>query len=87
METVKYNCVIEPPAFPDPSPPAPEEAAPCCPPTKTVEVQTKPFVPPPCPFIYQGDPMLEALPTILVGVAAAYFIGMATGFFIFSAPE
>jgi hypothetical protein len=80
--TVKFNARIEPPYEPQSVtelPPVPEGPPPCCtpPPVKT-EI--------PIPFIYHGDPLVEALPTILVGIGFAWCIGVATGAWIFSSP-
>ena len=68
---VRYSCQIEPPV----EVPAPREELPPPPPQK----------PPCCPVL--PDPassLVDALPTILVGIGVAYAIGMLTGAFIFS---
>ena len=82
--TVKFNAHIESPYEPASVmdlPPAPEGPPPCCEPPIKTEIPT-----PTIPFIYHGDPLLEALPTILVGIGFAWCIGVATGAFIFSSP-
>ena len=86
---VKFNARIEPPYSAPPetarpaSPVTPVKEAPipvsealpsCCPTT------------PPIPLILHRDPLVEALPTVLVGVGVAWMIGVATGAWIFSSP-
>lgn len=101
--SVAYNCVIEPPEYPElpmptadaststePPPPTPIKKE-CCPEKKKIKKEVVDLTGddyiPPCPFVYRGDPLAEALPTILVGVGIAYLIGLATGSFIFSTAE
>jgi hypothetical protein len=84
--TVKFNARIEPPYEPAsvmdlPTPP--EDPPVCCAPPPPLKKE----VPiPTIPFIYHGDPLVEALPTILVGIGFAWVIGVATGAWIFSSP-
>ena len=85
-EHVKFNCQIEQPfretaaeilppveEEPDGPPPSPKKKPACC-----------PLSPPPAPT--SSSDLVEALPTILVGIGFAYAIGMLTGAFIFSTP-
>ena len=84
-EHVKFNCQIEQPfretaaevlppveEEPDGPPPSPKKKPVCCP------------IPPPA--LTSSSDLVEALPTILVGIGVAYAIGMLTGAFIFSTP-
>jgi len=80
--TVKFNARIEPPCDPKSvmDLPAHTEDPLCCdPPPLQKEIPT-------IPFVYHGDPLVEALPTILVGIGFAWVIGVATGAWIFSSP-
>ena len=77
---VRYNCQIEAPfreAAPTPieeeqpqEPPAPKAS--CC--------------PLPATSVPSSSELVEALPTILVGIGFAYAVGVLTGAFIFSSP-
>ena len=84
-EHVTYNCQIEQPfrdtaaevlppveEEPEAPPPNPKKKPACC--------------PLPQPLMQPSSDLVEALPTILVGIGAAYVIGMLTGAFIFSPP-
>ena len=84
-ECVKFNCEITPPfheSVVEPPPPTPEpeheKKQSCC---------ASP-VPVPAALATIGaspsSDLVEALPTILVGISVAYAIGMLTGAFIFS---
>ena len=81
-EHVQFQCQITPP-YREPLPPVPEDVAPPQPPPKL------PPPPPCCPLLPPGasSDLVEALPTILVGIGFAWAIGMVTGAFIFSAPS
>lgn len=74
LPPVQFHAHVEPPCG---LAPPPKEPRPCCP---------KPAEVPPIPFVYHGDPLVEALPTILVGIGFAWVVGVAVGAFIFSAP-
>ena len=84
-EHVKFHCTIEQP-FREPTaevlPPVAEETdAP--PPSPKKKPACCPLQPP--PELASSD-LVEALPTILVGIGFAYAVGMLTGAFIFSTP-
>lgn len=89
---VKFNASIEPPYQAGPS----EAERPASPvsPVKEARVPVSEVLPsccpgttpPPIPFVYHGDPLVEALPTVLVGVGIAWMIGVLTGAWIFSPP-
>ena len=83
---VKFNAHIEPPHEPDSvmDLPAHDEDQSCCKPPPLQKAPT--IATPTIPFMYHGDPLVEALPTILVGIGFAWCIGVATGAFIFSSP-
>ena len=74
---VAYNCVIMPPHAPespqkevvDVAPPKKVDKATCCP----------VYAPPPAP----SSDLVDALPVILMGIGAAYVIGVVTGAFMF----
>jgi hypothetical protein len=81
---VTFNCQIEPPfreqvevpevpeEEPEPPPPPPRKPKPsCCPVAPLAEAGS-------------SSELVEALPTILVGIGVAYAIGMLTGAFIWS---
>ena len=67
---VQFRATVEPPY----QPPSQEEPPP------------EPSPPPPtvCPFVYKPDPMVEALPTIMLTVGIAWLCGVVTGAWIFS---
>ena len=80
MADVAFHAHVEPPhessdATPEP-PPSPVRTtveSKCCP----VADFTLPHT----------DPLLEALPTILVGIGIAWAVGVATGAILFTVPE
>ena len=82
---VQYNCQIVPP-FTEAAPEVAEE-----PPQPEVIEKPRPkphCCPLPTPLIAgPSSDLVEALPTILVGIGCAYLIGMASGAFIFSGGE
>tara|TARA_B100000212_G_scaffold313296_1_gene266106 strand:- start:914 stop:1240 length:327 start_codon:yes stop_codon:yes gene_type:complete len=85
-EHVRFNCQIEQPfretaaedSLPEEPvgpPPTPKKKPPSCCPMPPIEPMTP------------SSDLVEALPTILVGIGFAYAIGMLTGAFIFSTPS
>ena len=80
LPPVRFNARVEPPILEEPPPSPPAKKSKPTPAPVPVPVAEQ------CPFTSQSDPVLDALPTILVGIGAAYLVGMATGAFIFSSP-
>lgn len=84
---VSFNCQITPPHREEkelsdlveeetpPSAPQPVPARPCCPVTPPVPLVSGP-----------SSELVEALPTIMIGIGIAYAVGMLSGAFIFSSP-
>jgi len=75
LPPVKFNARVEPPFQEEPS--TPEKIPP---PIMKQEHETA------TPLVFQSDPLVEALPTILVGIGVAWAVGVATGAVIFSSP-
>ena len=81
LSPVKFNAHVEPPFSEEP----PDEKPPLTP--------EKPKIPlheccDSTPLSYHStDPLVEALPIILVGVGVAWIVGVATGAWIFSIPS
>ena len=83
-EHVQYNCQIEPPfreTAAEILPPLPEEPEEPPPKPKPSKATCCPLPPPPS---MSSSDLVDALPTILVGIGMAYAVGMLTGAFIFS---
>lgn len=86
QQQVKFNATIEPPFRenePEPEP-KPLETKP---PPKRKDAACCPIGAPPLLMSTGSSDLLDALPTILVGVGVAYAIGMATGAFLFQVAE
>lgn len=89
LPAVEFNARIEPPfempvpTVPPPTPPTPQRME--------RETQTEPCCdypsPPSPPKTYGDAALVEALPTILIGIAIAWVAGICTGAFIFSTPS
>jgi hypothetical protein len=90
-EPVKFNCEIKPMCSePEPEPKLdPEVAKPE--PELVRAVPQKTHCPLPTPPTFAAmethSDIVEALPTILVGIGLAYAVGMLTGAFLFSPAE
>lgn len=73
-DEVKFNARVEPPHGPILEEPYTEE-----------NTEQKPACcEPPAPCTYQSDPLIEVLPTVLVGIGVAWLLGIVTGACIFS---
>jgi hypothetical protein len=77
---VSFRALIEPPNTP-PAPPVPTGPEPPPPPVSPDSVidLTQPDI-----SQLQTSDLLEALPTVLVGIGVAYLVGVASGAWIFS---